>query len=181
MFRSFRVRIRSCPSVLSSQLENCQVTADIKPVRPDHLGTPNLVEGSPRLTHSSNANPQANILITSDNPVRACLADFGFMTIVHDDADGPESTSALGGGATPFMVPDQAPSCESVFDSGTQRYGKGSRLRLVCWCAHSSVANIFVTANAEPQTEGMLDATSWTTGLNPSPIRVSTVPHARKS
>ena len=28
------------------------------------------------------------------------------MTIVYDDADGPESTSALGGGTTPFMVPE---------------------------------------------------------------------------
>ena len=27
--------IRSCPSVFSSQLENCQVTANIKTVRPD--------------------------------------------------------------------------------------------------------------------------------------------------
>ena len=65
---------------------------------------PNLVEGSPRFTHSSNADPQANILITSDNPARACLADFGFMTIVYDDADGLESTSALGRGTTPFMA-----------------------------------------------------------------------------
>ena len=28
------------------------------------------------------------------------------MTIVYDDADEPESTSALGGGTTPFMVPE---------------------------------------------------------------------------
>ena len=28
------------------------------------------------------------------------------MTIVYDDADGPESTSALCGGTTPFMAPE---------------------------------------------------------------------------
>jgi len=28
------------------------------------------------------------------------------MTIAYDDADGPESTSALGGGTTPFMAPE---------------------------------------------------------------------------
>ena len=81
---------------------------------------------------------------------------------------------------SPSNVP-RAPSCESVFDSGTQRYGKCSWLRLVCWCAYSSIADIFVTANAEPQSEGMFGTTLWTTGLNPSPIRMSTVPHARKS
>jgi len=65
-----------------------------------------LLRGSSSSIHSSNADPQANILITSDDPVRACLADFGFMTIVYDDADSPESTSALGGGTTPFMAPE---------------------------------------------------------------------------
>ena len=53
-------------------------------------------------------------------------------------------------------------------------------LRLVCWCAYSSIADIFVTVNVEPQTEGMFGATLWTTRLNPSPIRVSTVPYACK-
>lgn len=48
----------------------------------------------------------ANILITSDNPVRACVADFGFTTIVYDDINGPGTTSALGGGTTPFMAPE---------------------------------------------------------------------------
>ena len=79
---------------------------------------------------------------------------------------------------SPSNVP-RAPSCESVFDSGTQRYGKWYRLRLVYSYAYSSIADIFVTANAEPQTEGMFGTTLWTTGLNPSPIRMSTVPHAR--
>ena len=51
-------------------------------------------------------DPQANILITSDTPVRACLADFGFMAIAYDGAGGPEDTSTLGGGTTPFMAPE---------------------------------------------------------------------------
>ena len=28
------------------------------------------------------------------------------MAIVYDEGDGPESTSALGGGTTPFMAPE---------------------------------------------------------------------------
>jgi len=28
------------------------------------------------------------------------------MTIVYDDASGPETTTALGGGTTPFMAPE---------------------------------------------------------------------------
>ena len=70
----------------------------------EYLHGVKLVYGDPHVTHSSDADPQANILLTSDNPVRACLADFGFMTIVYDDADGLENTSALGGGTTPFMA-----------------------------------------------------------------------------
>jgi serine/threonine protein kinase len=65
-----------------------------------------LLKGPHCFTHSSNIDPQANILITSDDPVRARLADFGFMAIVYDEADGPESASALGGGTTPFMAPE---------------------------------------------------------------------------
>ena len=57
--------------------------------------------------------PQANILITSHNPVRACLADFGFMTIVYDEVDGPKTTSALAGGTMPFMAPELL--CPSKF------------------------------------------------------------------
>ena len=64
------------------------------------------LRGSPCSAHSSSVDPQANILITSDDPVRACLADFGFTTIVYDDDDGPESTSELGDRTTPFMAPE---------------------------------------------------------------------------
>ena len=50
---------------------------------------------------------QANILITNTNPVSACLADFGFMTIVHDPSLEMESSkSEAGGGTTPFMAPE---------------------------------------------------------------------------
>ena len=66
----------------------------------------NFLKKSPCFPRSSNVDPQANVLITSDDPVRACLADFGFMTIVYDEAVGPESTSAFGGGTTPFMAPE---------------------------------------------------------------------------
>lgn len=55
----------------------------------------------------------ANILITSDDPARACLADFGFMTVIYDDVSGLESTSTQGGGTTPFMAPELL--CPSMF------------------------------------------------------------------
>jgi len=41
------------------------------------------------------------------NPVSACLADFGFMTIVYDPSLEMEtSKSRAGGGTTPFMAPE---------------------------------------------------------------------------
>lgn len=49
----------------------------------------------------------ANILITNANPVSACLADFGFMTIVHDPSlDMESSKSDAGRGTTAFMAPE---------------------------------------------------------------------------
>ena len=66
----------------------------------------NFLKGSPCFIRSSNVDPQANILITAHDPVRACLADFGFMTIVYDEADGPDGTSALCGGTMHFMAPE---------------------------------------------------------------------------
>jgi serine/threonine protein kinase len=49
----------------------------------------------------------ANILITNTNPVSACLADFGFMTIVHDPSlEMDSSKSEVGGGTTLFMAPE---------------------------------------------------------------------------
>lgn len=67
-----------------------------------------------QFTNSSRVDLQANILITSDNPVRACLADFGFTAIVSDEANGPGGTSALGGGTVPFMAPELL--CPSHFE-----------------------------------------------------------------
>jgi len=51
-------------------------------------------------------NEQANILMSNDTPPRACLADFGFMTVVFDP-DQPMSCSAqLEGGTMMFMSPE---------------------------------------------------------------------------
>ncbi|KAF9785122.1 kinase-like domain-containing protein [Thelephora terrestris] len=48
----------------------------------------------------------ANILMSNDTPPRACLADFGFMTMVLDP-DHPMSCSEdLGGGTLMFMSPE---------------------------------------------------------------------------
>jgi len=50
---------------------------------------------------------QANILITNANPVTACLADFGFTTIVDGPSLGMESAMSAGGGGTiKFMAPE---------------------------------------------------------------------------
>ncbi|KAF9647912.1 kinase-like protein [Thelephora ganbajun] len=48
----------------------------------------------------------ANILITPDNPVRACLTDFAFTTIAHDESE-------VGGGTTLFMAPELL--CQATF------------------------------------------------------------------
>ncbi|KAF9792050.1 kinase-like domain-containing protein [Thelephora terrestris] len=72
----------------------------------------------------------ANTLITSDNPVRACLADFGFTTIVNDDPNDPGITSALGGGTVPFMAPEllcpshfNKPRCQVSKESDVYAFG----------------------------------------------------------
>ena len=50
---------------------------------------------------------QTNILIANTNPVSACLADFGFMALVHDPSLGMESSaSVLTGETTHFMAPE---------------------------------------------------------------------------
>ena len=60
----------------------------------------------------------------------------------------------------------QVPSCESVSVSNTRQFGDVSRFGLEFPRAYSSVADIFMTANVYPQTEGMFDATTWATSLN---------------
>ena len=58
-------------------------------------------------------------MITNTNPVRACLADFGFSAIVHDPNLGTEAGECEASiGTPPFMAP------ELVFPS---RFGFGKR------------------------------------------------------
>ena len=60
---------------------------------------------------------QANVLITSDTPPRACLADSGFLTVVVDP-DGPTPCSTQSDGAEAFMSPELLiPSMFGVKDS----------------------------------------------------------------
>ncbi|KAF9781280.1 kinase-like domain-containing protein [Thelephora terrestris] len=60
----------------------------------------------------------ANILITNTNPVSACLADFGFMTVVDDPSLGMESSkSQVDGGTTPFMAPERLVPSKFGLDS----------------------------------------------------------------
>ena len=49
---------------------------------------------------------KANILMSNDTPPRACLADFGFMTIVLDPGHPLSCSTTLGGGTLAFMSPE---------------------------------------------------------------------------
>jgi len=49
---------------------------------------------------------QANILMTNDTPPRACLADFGFMTMVLDPNHPMSCSAQLEGGTMTFMAPE---------------------------------------------------------------------------
>lgn len=44
--------------------------------------------------------------MTNDDPPRACLADFGFMTMVLDPAQPISCSIQLEGGTTAFMSPE---------------------------------------------------------------------------
>ncbi|KAF9781372.1 kinase-like domain-containing protein [Thelephora terrestris] len=60
----------------------------------------------------------ANILITNTNPVSACLADFGFMTIVDDTSLGMVSSrTEVDGETTPFMAPERLVPSKLGLDS----------------------------------------------------------------
>ena len=48
--------------------------------------------------------PQHNILITSDSPARACLADFGLSTLTPNPLG--EATTITSGGTPPYMAPE---------------------------------------------------------------------------
>ncbi|KAF9781364.1 kinase-like domain-containing protein [Thelephora terrestris] len=50
----------------------------------------------------------SNVLIANTNPVSACLADFGSMTVVDDPSLGMEAEETeVDGGTTPFMAPER--------------------------------------------------------------------------
>ena len=49
---------------------------------------------------------QANILMSNDTPPRACLADFGFMTMVLDPDQLMSCSAQLEGGTAMFMSPE---------------------------------------------------------------------------
>lgn len=49
---------------------------------------------------------QANILMSNDEPPRACLADFGFMTMVLDPEHPMTCSTQLDGGTLTFMSPE---------------------------------------------------------------------------
>ena len=49
---------------------------------------------------------QANILMSNDDPPRACLADFGFMTMVLDPGQPMCCSAQLEGGTVMFMSPE---------------------------------------------------------------------------
>lgn len=49
---------------------------------------------------------QANILMSNDAPLRACLADFGFMTIAQDPRQPMSCSVQLEGGTVTFMSPE---------------------------------------------------------------------------
>jgi len=49
---------------------------------------------------------QANILMSNDSPPRACLADFGFMTMVLDPGQPMSCRAQLEGGTVMFMSPE---------------------------------------------------------------------------
>ena len=49
---------------------------------------------------------KANIFVTNDTPPRACLADFGFMTMVLDPLEPMSCSVQLEGGTLAFMSPE---------------------------------------------------------------------------
>jgi len=44
--------------------------------------------------------------MSNDTPPRACLADFGFMTMVNDPVNPMSCSAQLEGGTTTFMSPE---------------------------------------------------------------------------
>jgi len=58
------------------------------------------------VTDSFSDVQQANILMSNGSPPRACLADFGFMTMVLDPSQPMSCSAQLQGGTLMFMSPE---------------------------------------------------------------------------
>jgi hypothetical protein len=62
---------------------------------------------------------QANILITNTEPISACLADFGFMTIVLNQIVGTRvAKPEVDEWTTPFVAPERLLLSEFVLENG---------------------------------------------------------------
>jgi len=80
---------------------------------------------------------QANILMSNDSPPRACVADFGFMTMVLDPRQPISCSAQLEGGTVMFMSPELlAPSRfglkESIPTPEADIYAFGLVIHQVC-------------------------------------------------
>ena len=80
---------------------------------------------------------QANILMSNGSPPRACLADFGFMTMVLDPGQPMSCSAQLEGGTLMFMspellMPSKFGSTESVPTLEADIYAFGLVIYQVC-------------------------------------------------
>lgn len=64
--------------------------------------------------------------------------------------------------------PTSDPSCESLFESGTQKYGNGS-FNPPFWCAYSCAGDMFVTANTQALAEGTAPLIPYFEPIDPTP------------
>jgi len=93
---------------------------------------------------------QANILMSNDEPPRACLVDFGFMTMVLNPNQPMSCSAQLQGGTLMFMspellMPSKFGSTESVPTMEADIYAFGLVIHQVCGRDrdHSSFSYIF--------------------------------------
>jgi len=71
-----------------------------------HMGTSKGSVSLRPVTDSFFDVQQANILMSNDDPPRACLSDFGFMKMVLDPGQPMSCSVQLEGGTTMFMSPE---------------------------------------------------------------------------
>jgi len=71
-----------------------------------HMGTSRGSVSIRLVTGSSFNLQQTNILMSNDSPPRACLADFGFMTMVLGPSQPMYCSTHLEVGTTMFMSPE---------------------------------------------------------------------------